>query len=85
MLPIIHIALPFGYASPSMNIRQGGSMRLGSAIPAALAALAGAVLAWFDHTVGIASSAFEGGLVAALLVTVWGPRLALRWSAVCDT
>ena len=50
-------------------------MRLGNAIPAALAALLGAVLAWFGHAVGIPSSTFWWVLVAALLVTVWRPRL----------
>ncbi|MGP9767573.1 DNA internalization-related competence protein ComEC/Rec2 [Halomonas sp. AOP13-D3-9] len=53
-------------------------MRLGVAMPAALAALAGGTFAWYSHTAALSQRAFEWGLVAALLVMVWRPRSG-RW------
>lgn len=52
-------------------------MRLGVAMPAAFAALAGGVLAWYTHAAGITSNALGWGLVAVLLVMGWQPRAGL--------
>ncbi|MBT2787532.1 MULTISPECIES: DNA internalization-related competence protein ComEC/Rec2 [unclassified Halomonas] len=50
-------------------------MRLGVAMPAALAALAGGILAWYSHAEALTPNAFGWLLVAALLVMVWCPRV----------
>lgn len=50
-------------------------MRLGVAMPVALAAITGAVVAWVSHLAGLSSHAFGWGLVGALLVLGWRPRL----------
>lgn len=52
-------------------------MRLGVAMPAALAALAGGIFAWYSHTAGLTSNAFGWVLVAALFVLGWRPRLGV--------
>ena len=52
-------------------------MRLGVAIPAALAALAGGGLAWYSHATGVTSNALGWFLVAALLVMGWQPRAGI--------
>ncbi|MEH6641783.1 DNA internalization-related competence protein ComEC/Rec2 [Vreelandella glaciei] len=49
-------------------------MRLGVAMPAALAALAGGILACYSHAAGMTSNAFGWVLVAALLIVAWQPR-----------
>lgn len=52
-------------------------MRLGVAMPAALAALTGGGFAWYSHTAGMTSNAFGWVLVAALFVVGWRPRLGV--------
>ena len=52
-------------------------MRLGVAMPAALAALAGGIFAWYFHTAEVTPNAFGWVLVAALLVVGRCPRFAI--------
>lgn len=52
-------------------------MRLGIAIPAALAALIGGIFAWYSHVAGVSSNVLGGVMVAALLVMGWQPRAAI--------
>lgn len=52
-------------------------MRLGVAMPAALSALTGGMVAWCTYTAGVTPNAFGWGLVAALLGMVWRPRIGL--------
>lgn len=52
-------------------------MRLGVAMPAALAALTGGFFAWYIHVADITSNAFGWVLMAALLVVGWRPRLGV--------
>lgn len=52
-------------------------MRLGVAMPAALAALTGGIFAWYSHTAGMTSNAFGWVLVATLLIVGWRPRLGI--------
>lgn len=52
-------------------------MRLGVAMPAALAALAGGIFAWYWHAAGVTPSAFGWLLVAALLIMGWRPRMGI--------
>lgn len=49
-------------------------MRLGIAMPAAIAALAGGVAAWYSASLNMTSHAFGWVLVAFLLVMAWRPR-----------
>ena len=52
-------------------------MRLGVAMPTALAAITGAVVAWVSHVAGLTSHALGWGMVGALLVVGWRPRLGV--------
>lgn len=52
-------------------------MRLGVAMPAAIAALMGGLLAWYSHSSGLTSNAYGGVMVAALLLLAWRPRLSI--------
>ncbi|QNU61828.1 DNA internalization-related competence protein ComEC/Rec2 [Vreelandella titanicae] len=52
-------------------------MRLGVAMPAALAALAGGIFAWYFHTAEVTPNAFGWVLVAALLVVGRCPRFGI--------
>lgn len=52
-------------------------MRLGVAMPAAMAALTGGMLAWYTITAGMTSNALGWWLVAALLAMGWRLRLGV--------
>lgn len=52
-------------------------MRLGVAMPAAVAALTGGLVAWYSIATGLPFNAFGGLSLAALLVLVWRPRLSV--------